>query len=106
MLQSCHENNQEDAQLLLLRGVEEFENVTPLQVSEIADSKSFLNSTCTQSLLAKIWYGQIYVDAPKFYVCCFNFYLFRKPFILRLFKLDIFFNYTTSFGSIVFKLRT
>ena len=68
ILQTCYESNPDDAQLILLRGVNEFNNVTPLQISEFADSKSFLSSVPCQSLLAKIWYGQIFIDAPKIYV--------------------------------------
>jgi hypothetical protein len=68
MLQASYERNPDDAELLLLREVPEFGNTTPLQIAAMSDHKNFLSNQSCQQLLAKIWFGQIFVDAPLFNV--------------------------------------
>jgi hypothetical protein len=72
ILQECYEANQEDAELILLRQIPELGNSTALQIAYIAGDKNFVSSSCYQLLLAKLWYGQIYLDEPALNVRIFN----------------------------------
>lgn len=63
MLQSCYEENQDDAQFLLLRQIPEFGDSTLLSMASAFECKNFVSTTCFQDMLAKLWYGQIYTDA-------------------------------------------
>ncbi|RNA06320.1 transient receptor potential cation channel subfamily M member 2 isoform X1 [Brachionus plicatilis] len=63
VIQSCYEENLEDAQLLLLRQIPEFGNSTLLSMASAFECKNFVSTTCFQDMLAKLWYGQIYTDA-------------------------------------------
>ena len=69
-MQSCFEKNPDDAELLLLRQIPEFGNSTSLQIAAMSDHKNFVSNPSCQQLLAKIWFGQIFVDAPLFNVSC------------------------------------
>ena len=64
ILQTSHAQNQEDTELVLLREITEFGNTTCLQMAARFNQKYFISNLCCQSLLAKIWYGQIFVDVP------------------------------------------
>ncbi len=64
ILQTSYEHNQEEAELLLLREIHEYGNTTCLQIAAMSDHKHFVSNLCCQSLLAKIWYGQIFADVP------------------------------------------
>lgn len=64
ILQQCFAENQDDALMVLLRQIPEFGNSTALQIAYVSDDKTFVSSACYQLLLAKLWYGQIYLDAP------------------------------------------
>lgn len=64
ILETSSEENQDDAQLILLRQIPEFGNSNALQIAYTAEDKNFVSSPCYQLLLAKLWYGQIYLDAP------------------------------------------
>lgn len=63
VLQKCAEDNQDAAQLMLLRPIPEFGNATALQIAYTAGDKNFLSSKSYQDLLVKLWYGQIDVDS-------------------------------------------
>ena len=69
VLQACYEKNQDDAQLLLLREIPEYDNLNALKIASSANHRNLVSCACAQSLLVKIWYGQIFVDAPSFNVC-------------------------------------
>jgi hypothetical protein len=64
ILQESFERNPDDAELLLLREIPEFESTTPLQIAAMSDQMNFVSNQGCQQLLAKIWYGQIFADAP------------------------------------------
>lgn len=51
------------AQMLLLREIPEYGYVNALQVASIADDINFMSTNSCQSLLAKIWYGQVFRDS-------------------------------------------
>ena len=78
VLKSCYEANQDDAQLLLLREIPEYGNSTALQIAASANDTNLVGCACSQSLLAKIWYGQIFADAPNINVIFFNFNLMQS----------------------------
>ena len=65
--------------MLLLREIPEFGDSTPLEVAVLAEDKIFVSSPCCQSLLMKIWFGQISKDTPginvKYYILFFLFHL-------------------------------
>ncbi len=65
VLQSCFEENQEDSYVLLLREIPEYNNLNAIKMISNYDHINLVNCACTQSLLSKIWYGQIFEDAPN-----------------------------------------
>ena len=73
VLHLCFESNPEDAQLLLLRKIPEYDNLTPLNIAIVGNNKHFISDTCCQSLLVKIWYGHVSPDSSKLKV---NFWLY------------------------------
>jgi hypothetical protein len=75
ILQSCYEENQQDAHLLLLREIPEYGNLNALKVILSSCHINIVSCTCTQSLLVKIWYGRIFIDTPFIYVrrTCLNY---------------------------------
>ena len=72
MLNSCFEQNADEAQLLLLREIPEFDNSTAMEVAVLAEDKFFVSSLCCQSLLMKIWFGQISKDTASLNVFIYN----------------------------------
>lgn len=72
MLNSCFEQNADEAQLLLLREIPEFGNSTAMEVAVLAEDKFFVSSPCCQSLLMKIWFGQISKDTAGLNVFIYN----------------------------------
>jgi hypothetical protein len=65
-LSECYKSDEEKSQLLLIRQIPEFNNLTCLQVAVSADDLSFVSHPCTQGLLTKLWYNKILPDTANF----------------------------------------
>ena len=73
VIQSSYEEDQEDAQRILLRQIPEFGDSNALLIGSTFENKNFVSTPCFQLLLAKIWRGPIFSDAPLIYVIYFLF---------------------------------
>ena len=63
ILQTCTDRYPDDAQLVLLRPVPELGNTTALQIAHSAASMTFVSSQAYQTMLVKLWYGQIDLES-------------------------------------------
>jgi hypothetical protein len=85
VLNDCYSKDEEKAELLLIKKVPQFGNLTSLQVAISANDQTFVSHPCVQGLLTKIWYNKIMTDTPKLQVSCFNLVkIFANIFLFRL----------------------
>lgn len=78
MLDDCYNADEEKAQLLLVREIEYFSNLTPLQVAVAANDLKFVAHPCTQGLLTKLWYNKIMPDTSRLSVRKINLIVYGK----------------------------
>ncbi|CAF0919426.1 unnamed protein product [Brachionus calyciflorus] len=84
VIQSCYEEDQEDAQLMLLRQVPEYGNANAVLIGSSFENKNFVSSSCFQLLLAKLWHGQIFADASLINIIFAIILPFFAPLFLNL----------------------
>lgn len=65
VLNDCYSRDETRAELLLIKEIPQFGNLTSLQVAASANDLTFMSQPCVQGLLTKLWYNKIMSDTPK-----------------------------------------
>lgn len=68
MLNECYEDNEELAQTLLVKELNNFGKLTCLDLAAAAELKNFIAHTSCQGLLTRLWMGSMAMNTPWYKV--------------------------------------
>ena len=68
VLDECYSSDRHKATLLVVRQMNNYDSMTPLQLAVLADSKDFVAHPVCQNVLTAIWYGRLQKDDTCFVV--------------------------------------
>ncbi|XP_048236497.1 transient receptor potential cation channel subfamily M member-like 2 isoform X3 [Haliotis rufescens] len=83
VLNSCYNSDEQKAQDLLIRELENWGSATTVLIAVEADSKKFVSQTACQSLLNSIWMGKMSMDNGKILLVSSMFFFPLIWFIIR-----------------------